>query len=207
MLWSGCRSGSDKVRRVLALLYDGQRQYAKAEPLYQRALAIREKARGPEHPDMATCLENYAVLLRNMGRAEEAAPLDDRARAIRAKSAWLEVPVSNLGNNRPRFLCAPHWMNVECFVQLDHWISKCENFSSFVFSQKYGLIAVVARTSPLPGPRLSPVKIRTKLSLKISPSSLKGLANKGTQSPQDFCQQSGRKGFSAIPELPKRDLF
>jgi tetratricopeptide (TPR) repeat protein len=87
MLWSGCRSGSDKVRRVLALLYDGQRQYAKAEPLYQRALAIREKARGPEHPDMATCLENYAVLLRNMGRAEEAAPLDDRARAIRAKSA------------------------------------------------------------------------------------------------------------------------
>jgi hypothetical protein len=44
-----------------------------------------------------------------------------------------------------------------------------ENFSSFVFSQKYGLIAVVARTSPLPGPRLSPVKIRTKLSLTISP--------------------------------------
>jgi hypothetical protein len=77
-------------------------------------------------------------------------------------------------------------MNVECFVQLDHWISKCENFSSFVFSQKYGLIAVVARTSPLPGPRLSPVKIRTKLSLKISPSSLKGLANKGTQSPTGF---------------------
>jgi putative transposase len=25
--------------------------------------------------------------------------------------------------------------------------------------------------------------------------------------PQDFCQQSGRKGFSAIPELPRRDLF
>ena len=25
--------------------------------------------------------------------------------------------------------------------------------------------------------------------------------------PQDFCQQSGRKGFSPIPELPRRDLF
>jgi hypothetical protein len=24
--------------------------------------------------------------------------------------------------------------------------------------------------------------------------------------PQDFCQQSGRKRFSAIPELPRRDL-
>jgi|SRR5271167_717968 len=25
--------------------------------------------------------------------------------------------------------------------------------------------------------------------------------------PRDFCQLPGRKGFSAIPELPKRDLF
>ena len=25
--------------------------------------------------------------------------------------------------------------------------------------------------------------------------------------PQDFCQQSGRKGFSAIPEHPRRDLL
>jgi hypothetical protein len=24
--------------------------------------------------------------------------------------------------------------------------------------------------------------------------------------PQDFCQQSGAQGFSAIPELPRRDL-
>ena len=60
----------------LAGLYDDQGQYAKAEPLYQRALAIREKALGPEHPDVATCLENYALLLRNMGRPEEAAPLE-----------------------------------------------------------------------------------------------------------------------------------
>ena len=44
----------------LAGLYDNQGQYAKAEPLYQRALAICEKALGPEHPDVATCLENYA---------------------------------------------------------------------------------------------------------------------------------------------------
>ena len=27
--------------------------YAKAEPLYQRALKISEKALGPEHPDTA----------------------------------------------------------------------------------------------------------------------------------------------------------
>ena len=37
-------------------------QYAKAEPLYQRALAIWEKALGPEHPDVATSLNNLAAL-------------------------------------------------------------------------------------------------------------------------------------------------
>jgi hypothetical protein len=54
---------------------------------YRRALAIHEKAVGAEHPKVATCLENYAFLLRNMGRPEEAAPLETRAKAIRAKSA------------------------------------------------------------------------------------------------------------------------
>jgi tetratricopeptide (TPR) repeat protein len=36
-------------------------QYREAEPLFERALAIREKALGPEHPNVATCLENYAT--------------------------------------------------------------------------------------------------------------------------------------------------
>jgi tetratricopeptide (TPR) repeat protein len=34
----------------LAGLYDSQGKYAEAEPLYQRALAISEKALGPDHP-------------------------------------------------------------------------------------------------------------------------------------------------------------
>ncbi len=36
--------------------------YAKAEPLYQRALAIREAALGAEHPDLAATLANLANL-------------------------------------------------------------------------------------------------------------------------------------------------
>src|SRR6266481_115913 len=63
-----------------------QPKQTKAEPLYHRALAIWEKALGPEHPDVASCLGNYAGMLRNMGRSEEAEPLEARARAIRAKS-------------------------------------------------------------------------------------------------------------------------
>ena len=34
-----------------------QGRYADAEPLYKRALAIDEKALGPDHPDVATSTE------------------------------------------------------------------------------------------------------------------------------------------------------
>lgn len=40
-----------------------QGNYDEAEPLFTRALAIREKALGPEHPDVASSLNNLAVLL------------------------------------------------------------------------------------------------------------------------------------------------
>ncbi len=78
------------------------------EPLYQRSLAIDEKALGPEHPYVATdlnnlaglykdqgkyveaeplyqSLENYAALLRKTGRDDGAADMENRADAIRAK--------------------------------------------------------------------------------------------------------------------------
>ena len=35
-----------------------------AEPLYRRALAIDEKSFGPEHPNVASGLNNLALLLR-----------------------------------------------------------------------------------------------------------------------------------------------
>ena len=66
----------------LAGLYQAQGKYAEAEPLYQRALAIREKALGPEHPDVANSLNNLAVLYRAQGKYAEAEPLYQRALAI-----------------------------------------------------------------------------------------------------------------------------
>ena len=69
----------------LARLYQDQGRHEQAAPLYERALSIRERALGPEHPDVATCLENYALLLQTVGHSEEAAPLAARAWAIRAK--------------------------------------------------------------------------------------------------------------------------
>ena len=61
--------------------------YAEAKPLFQRGLAIQETALGPEHPNVGTSLENYAALLREVGRGAEAVEMAARPQAIRAKSA------------------------------------------------------------------------------------------------------------------------
>jgi tetratricopeptide (TPR) repeat protein len=54
----------------LALLYRDQGRYEEAEPRFQRALEIREKALGPEHPDVAQSLNNLAGLYHDQGRYE-----------------------------------------------------------------------------------------------------------------------------------------
>jgi tetratricopeptide (TPR) repeat protein len=71
--------------RTFAEYYRSLGNYRKAEPLYQQALAIIEKTRGPEHPDVAAVLEDYAALLRATGRDAEAEKLELRASAIRKK--------------------------------------------------------------------------------------------------------------------------
>ena len=71
----------------LAAAYTVQGRYNEAEPLYRRSLAILEKSRGPTHPDLVICLENYAALLRETHRPAEAAKLEQRARAIEAGTA------------------------------------------------------------------------------------------------------------------------
>ena len=48
-------------------------------------MAISEKALGPEPPDLATSLENYAALLRQTAR-DEVERMEARAKVIRAKS-------------------------------------------------------------------------------------------------------------------------
>ena len=53
-----------------------------AEPLMRRALAIDEASYGQDHPDVATDLNNLALLLRATNRLAEAEPLMRRAVAI-----------------------------------------------------------------------------------------------------------------------------
>ncbi len=70
----------------LALVYQAQGRFADAGPLYQRSLAIYEKALGPDHPDVGTSLNNLGELFYAQGRYAEAEPLYQRALAIREKA-------------------------------------------------------------------------------------------------------------------------
>jgi hypothetical protein len=56
---------------------------ADARPLLERALAIAEATHGPDHPEVATRLNNLAMILQVLGRPGEARPLAERALAIR----------------------------------------------------------------------------------------------------------------------------
>ena len=58
----------------------------------RRALAIDEKSFGPDHPNVATDLNNLARLLQDTNRLAEAEPLMRRALAIDEKSFGPEHP-------------------------------------------------------------------------------------------------------------------
>ena len=58
----------------------------------QQVLAIREKALGPDHPDVAQALNNLAVLYYKQGRYAEAEPLYKRALAIGEKALGPDHP-------------------------------------------------------------------------------------------------------------------
>ncbi|OXB82874.1 UNVERIFIED_CONTAM: hypothetical protein H355_010444 [Colinus virginianus] len=55
----------------LAVLYGKRGKYKEAEPLCKRALEIREKVLGKDHPDVAKQLNNLALLCQNQGKYEE----------------------------------------------------------------------------------------------------------------------------------------
>ena len=70
----------------LAVVYQVQGKYTAAQTHLQRALALWEKERGTDHPTLVHPLQNYAELLRQMGREEEATKVEARVKDIRTNS-------------------------------------------------------------------------------------------------------------------------
>ncbi len=83
--------GARMLNQTAHYLYERAR-YADAEPLYQRALAIREQTLGPTHPEVATSLNNLALLYYAQGQYDKTAPLLQRALTIREEALGAEHP-------------------------------------------------------------------------------------------------------------------
>ena len=64
--------------RVVAM----QGNHGDAKPLYERSLAIREKVLGPDHPDVASSLNNLAMLLNNQVRVDRLEVSNDRRLSV-----------------------------------------------------------------------------------------------------------------------------
>ena len=60
--------------------------------MLQRALALREQVLGPEHPAVATNLNNLAAVYQAQGRYAEAEPLCQRALTIREQQLGRDHP-------------------------------------------------------------------------------------------------------------------
>ena len=67
-------------------------RWREAEPLAVRAMQVRERVLGPEHPDTLASVNDLATLYERQGRYAEAEPLYLRALAARERVLGLEYP-------------------------------------------------------------------------------------------------------------------
>ena len=79
----------------LAAFYDGEEQYEKAQPLLEKALAIKETLLGPGHPETVLDLRNLGALYFAQHQFDQARPLFQHALSIRQRT---------LGPNHPEVL-------------------------------------------------------------------------------------------------------
>ena len=83
--WALASPVAGRLLNQVGYYLNNRAQYAQAELLYQRAIAIVEKVLDPEHPDLAAVLNNLATLYSHQGKHEQAVPLYQRAIAIGEK--------------------------------------------------------------------------------------------------------------------------
>ncbi len=91
------RSTGDSLTQAQALSNLGQLlmnlgKYAEAWESHSQALKLREKALGPEHPDVAASISNLASVAWWMGRYEEAVEMAERAVTLQSKALGPEHP-------------------------------------------------------------------------------------------------------------------
>lgn len=81
-----------QMMQVMADVYDNLGLYPRSQSLYERALEIRRRALGPEHPDTLTSMNNLALVLWKELRYPEAERLDRETIEIRRRVLGPEHP-------------------------------------------------------------------------------------------------------------------
>jgi tetratricopeptide (TPR) repeat protein len=71
---------------ILAHSYSALGRHAEADRLYRQVILSFEKTLGPDHPEVASALNDLAELYRTQGRYAEAEPLYQRSLGIREKT-------------------------------------------------------------------------------------------------------------------------
>ena len=76
----------------LGSVYYSQSNYLKAIEYYEKALAIKLKALGAEHPDVAVSYNNLGSVYDSQGNNPKAIEYHEKALAIRLKALGAEHP-------------------------------------------------------------------------------------------------------------------
>jgi len=82
---------------------------------YERALALKEKALGPEHPSVSNSLNSLGILLVSLDESEQALPLLERALELKKKTLGPEHPsvASSLDNLGRVFVIQGHFARAQ----------------------------------------------------------------------------------------------
>ncbi len=91
-IWELTFSEAGSLQNTIGEYLYFRAQYEEAEPLYKRAIEIGEKTLGPEHPLLATYIDNLATVYEDQGKYSKAEPLYKRAIAIDEKALGPEHP-------------------------------------------------------------------------------------------------------------------
>jgi len=83
----------------LAALYRDEGKYELAEPLLTKALGVRQRVLGPEHPDALISMNNLGLLYAYQGRYMLAEPLLTQALEVRQRILGQEHPDTLLSMN------------------------------------------------------------------------------------------------------------
>ena len=76
----------DELDSKVSKLYQ-QGKYSDAIKVAKEALEVAKRTFGPDHPDVATVLENVSELYKKIGKEDEAERLEERVKIIRSSQS------------------------------------------------------------------------------------------------------------------------